>query len=97
MVADLFLPMVKANELCERAVRYRGGLIADPRLGSAELRALIQFSIPRRDLTRDADGWVQISNLIDRINEVQARIMWHPETDRVRLVWPRGFHALAVS
>lgn len=75
MVADLFLPMVKANDLCERAVRYRRGLVTNPLIDAAQLRHLIQFSIPRTNARPDADGWVHISNLIDRIEDRHAMIM----------------------
>jgi len=87
MAAYLFLLMVKANEMCERAVRYRRSLVTDPLIDAGEVRQLIYHAIPSRDVRADADGWVHINNLVDRIAGKTARIMWEPETDRVRLVW----------
>lgn len=81
------VPLVTLNALCQRAVDYRRGLVTDP---MADLQHGIVFSVPHRDLRREPDDWFQISNLIDRIAGGQARILWHPETDRLRLHWSDG-------
>jgi len=83
----LFVPMVKLNELCNRALRYRQGKVADdPRPGR---RQGVRYSVPFRSLKPGEDGWVHISNLIDDYEGVYFAIWWHPESDRLRLQGPK--------
>ncbi len=79
-----FLPFVRLQELCNRA---RDHYLEVHRITDPGWRHNVRTSIPRSHRP-DADGWVQISNLADRFQVQHFRILWHPETDRLRLFNP---------
>jgi hypothetical protein len=82
-VDDLFVPMVRSNELCRRP---KAQYLADhPETPGHWVRT----SIPNRDVNRRSDGWVHIANLTDDLQRIYWRILWNPETDAVRLEGPR--------
>jgi hypothetical protein len=83
MSGELWIPMVQANEICARArTRY---LNEHP---TAE-RTWVSTSIPFGDYPRDEAGWAHVSNLTDRLARLYWYVLWHPETDEVRLEGPR--------
>lgn len=87
--SDLFVPFVRLVELCKRAASHRRSLVTDPTIRPAERERLIWYGLPRRDLKRELDGWVQISTLADEHAGIHFRILWDPDTDRLRLQRPR--------
>ncbi len=88
MVIELTLPLVQLFELCERAAQFRRAQVTNPHVSVVELRENITYSLPRRNLRVEADGWVQISFIADRYVGADLPIYWHPETDRVRVQRP---------
>jgi hypothetical protein len=80
---ELWIPMVQANDICARAKTLY--LAEHP---TAD-RAWVSTSIPFGDYPRDPDGWVHVSNLTDRLVRLYWYVLWHPETDAVRIDGPR--------
>jgi hypothetical protein len=80
------LPMVLANELCDRA---RNHYLARHAINDPGWRLEVRCSVPFMDVKPDAEGWQHISNLSDRIEGVYYCILWHSETDKLRLQGPR--------
>jgi hypothetical protein len=77
---------VLANELCARA---RTHYLSRRGIDDPGWRQEVRTSVPFTNHRPDADGWVHISNLSDRIEGVYFRILWHPESDKLRLDGPR--------
>jgi hypothetical protein len=80
------LPMVLANELCGRA---RNHYLTRRGIDDPGWRHEVQYGVPHTDRQPGPDGWMHISNLSDRIDGMYYRILWHPETDQLRLQGPR--------
>ena len=92
---DLFVPFARLVALCKRAAAHRRSLVTDPGVSPGDLERLIRYGLPRRDLRRDPDGWVQISTLADEFSGVHFRILWDPETDRLRLQRPPAWDSVS--
>lgn len=81
-------PFENVAAACERAACYRRQVAIDagaPARNVAERIDVVADGAIRPDR---ADGWYRIGTVYDGVVNQELRVVWHPETDRVRVGRP---------
>ena len=79
------IPIIKLQELLQRAVAAQREQIADPLV---DRQSAVTYGIALRPYRVQPDGWVRIGGVTDRVGGMVLGVFWHPETDGLRMERP---------
>lgn len=82
------IPFEKIVAACERTARYRGHVAIEAGAPAGNLAERIDVLPDRATPVVGSDGWYRVGTVHDGVVNQCLWVLWHPETDRVRVGQP---------